>query len=228
MWVRYVHYHQRKTMSAQHYYMVTAFLRSFRLIVCVIYTPYGIPCAPSLQCVVLWRVLPLLLLHVLLMVAACCVMSCLVPLRSPTVCVCRLNMASLSVALCRVANGAIVKQQVEQYESRCDTYLNLVGWLIGQSDAMPPEKQADLCLHLADLICARWESYSSHSTGKYFSPSLRGFFRVFPVLRQIVLDRVGMVEASTWLHVLTQDSISAASGVSSLNAPFFTQDEFPQ
>eukprot|EP00752_Nemacystus_decipiens_P004045 g3704.t1 len=45
--------------------------------------------------------------------------------------------------------------EVEQYESRCDTYLNLVGWLIGQSDPMPPEKQASLCLHLADLIQAR-------------------------------------------------------------------------
>eukprot|EP00903_Cladosiphon_okamuranus_P019913 g18301.t2 len=45
--------------------------------------------------------------------------------------------------------------EVEQYESRCDTYLNLVGWLIGQSDPMPPEKQASLCLHLADLIRAR-------------------------------------------------------------------------
>ncbi|CAM9534532.1 unnamed protein product, partial [Ectocarpus sp. 8 AP-2014] len=45
--------------------------------------------------------------------------------------------------------------EVEQYESRCDTYLNLVGWLIGQSNAMPPNEQADLCLHLADLICAR-------------------------------------------------------------------------
>lgn len=45
--------------------------------------------------------------------------------------------------------------QVEQYESRCDTYLNLVGWLVGQSDPMPPEKQASLCLHLADLIRAR-------------------------------------------------------------------------
>lgn len=49
----------------------------------------------------------------------------------------------------------LVKLQVEQYESRCDTYLNLVGWLIGQSDPMPPEKQASLCLHLADLIRAR-------------------------------------------------------------------------
>lgn len=49
----------------------------------------------------------------------------------------------------------LVQLQVEQYESRCDTYLNLVGWLIGQSDPMPPEKQANLCLHLADLIRAR-------------------------------------------------------------------------
>ncbi|CAM9482017.1 unnamed protein product [Scytosiphon promiscuus] len=45
--------------------------------------------------------------------------------------------------------------EVEQYESRCETYLNLVGWLIGQRDAMPPEKQGNLCLHLADLICSR-------------------------------------------------------------------------
>ena len=49
----------------------------------------------------------------------------------------------------------LVQLQVEQYESRCDTYLNLVGCLIGQSDPMPPEKQASLCLHLADLIRAR-------------------------------------------------------------------------
>lgn len=52
--------------------------------------------------------------------------------------------------------------QVEQYESRCDTYLNLVGWLIGQSNAMPPKEQADLCLHLADLICARLVRDYSH------------------------------------------------------------------
>ena len=45
--------------------------------------------------------------------------------------------------------------QAQLYESRCEEYFNLVALLIAQRDAMPPEEQAELCLHLADLIRSR-------------------------------------------------------------------------
>ncbi|CAB1113461.1 unnamed protein product [Ectocarpus sp. CCAP 1310/34] len=67
----------------------------------------------------------------------------------------KLVRREVSTGVLRMAISLRKTSKVEQYESRCDTYLNLVGWLIGQSNAMPPNEQADLCLHLADLICAR-------------------------------------------------------------------------